>query len=338
MPSKTAAFGLPFLLRRRLIGTGVLAAASPIAFAAPSSGSRRIVWVVGEPPTENVRRRFARWFEREGWVVGRDVTIDYVEPGPREYEKRARDIVASRPDAIVLEVDFLIPLFRQLTREIPLVISNFCCDAYVERLGFVRSISRPGANLTGTLQPAIIDKAYQLAKRLRPALKRIGICFDDRFAEIAGPLAQLMREDSREAASRLGLEIVEIIFPADAPVATIEQYIRKAKVDALDAWVGAEDDTTKRLAVFLERAGIVSLWPDASFVKDGGLLAVHPDMIAGALDVVRICALVLRGTKPADIPLQTIRLIHVSLNLATAKRMRIEVPPSVLTAADIVFR
>src|SRR4029078_4377623 len=94
-------------------------------------------------------------------------------PGEEAIERKAREIVASQPSAIIIESDHVY-LFNRLTAQIPLVFANLCCDAV--RLGFVASLNRPGGNVTGTAFPWI-DKAWETAKELRPWMRRIGVLY-----------------------------------------------------------------------------------------------------------------------------------------------------------------
>src|SRR5258706_5697473 len=137
--------------RRTFLSCAVVLAAG-VARGQPTS-PKRVVMVVDWIATTNLRRARTRWFAAEGLVEGRDVIVEYAEfigiRDPAEVETRARVIVSSRPDAIMIDASEHIALFRRLTSDIPLVFVNIPFDPL--RLGMVENLRRPGGNLTGTM-------------------------------------------------------------------------------------------------------------------------------------------------------------------------------------------
>jgi putative ABC transport system substrate-binding protein len=325
--------------RRGFVAAGaaciIAAIAGGLPLASADVGRKRVVIVNDSPFSEKDIARQARWFRQEGWVLGQNLSIEYASLAelrdPQVIESRAREIVASKPDVIlILDWDQLL-LFPRLTKEIPIVFVNFGCDPV--RLGFVQSVSHPGGNITGTLVP-FVSKAWSVARELRSGMKRIAILAPNDVPTI---FVAEFREMYRAVASQLRMQTVELLVSRDAKFAEIERMIRTAKVDAVDVGIGEDFPWYRDLVRFLERSNIVGIWGDAADVRAGGLIAVHPDTLTGFWEAVRIAAHILGGAKPADTPVETVEYIHTSINLRTAKAMGIEIPAAVRTGANLVF-
>ena len=321
--------------RRRIVTLLFAACVARAPFGTAAAVPRRIVLIHEFEINDGHRRAHARWLAQDGLIMGSDVVIEYVNlvaiRDVAEMERKARAIVASRPDVILIDTDHTF-LFKRLTSDIPIVFANFCCD--LVRLGLVESLQRPGGNVTGTASPPI-DKALEVAKELRPRMKRIGMLFDD---NVPAQFLSETREGNRPVARRLGLVLVDIAIRRDAAFPDVERAIRAARVDAVEIDLSERFSWEPDLMRFLERARIIGLWGDAVAVRAGGLLAVHSDGGRGFRDAMGIAARILKGAKPAEMPVQINHYIHTSINLRTAKAMGIEIPPSVLTIADVVFR
>jgi len=319
--------------RRRFVASG-LALAPWIGPRAAGERPRRVVIAHAFEATEEQKESHARWFKAEGWILGGNLALEYVPlqaiEDPEAAERRAREIVASKPDAIIVESDHQV-LFRKLTRDIPLVFANLWFDPV--RLGLVEAYNRPGGNMTGTAIPPI-DRAWQTAIELRPGMKRIGVLYEDTLKD---PYRREMRITLGETASRLRLEMVEIAVRPSAPWADVERRIRSAKVDAIDVGISDAVGWKRELMRFLERSRIIGVWGDAYDVRDGGLFAVNSDGRRGFYEAVRMTGRILHGASPSQMPVQFVRSIHTSINLDTARAMDIEVPASVLAAADLVY-
>jgi putative ABC transport system substrate-binding protein len=319
-----------FLLCAALLATG--------AARAQAAPPKRVVMVVDWIATPNLRQARTRWFAAEGLVERRDVVVEYAElpkiRAPAEMETRARAIVSSRPDVIVIDASEHIALFRRLTSDIPLVFVNLPMDPV--RVGMVENLRRPGGNLTGTMNQdtELFAKAWEMAKELRPTLRRVGFLVDD---GVPAAFLDLAREDAAAIGARLQIEFVQIIVPRGAAFADAERAIRAAKVDGLTDGFSEDPTWLPDLIRFLVRANIVPVVGDADAVRLGSLLAVQTNTQRGARDAVTIAAKILRGARPGDIPVHVNRDVIVSINLGTARAMGIKVPESMRVRANLVI-
>ena len=326
------------LARRRLL----LAAALCCPAAALAEAPARVAHVViayGEP-SEKRRESHRALFAEHGWVAGRNLALSYVNvvgaPNKAEAEARAREVVASRPDAILMIASAPMAIFKRLTRDIPVVFFDLAIDP--AKLGLVESLRRPGGNFTGTSHfwEETLGKMWAVLKEVRPAMKRgaeLGEKWDpqDDFYEAFPAAGSIDQETKRAIAKRLGIEIVEIDVSKGATLAVVVQAIRKARPDAL-----LTDIYPPGLFAFLEEARIPAIGR-VPFARSGGLLGMGIDPEEGFRQAVAIVARILRGESPATIPVYQGTRYHFAVNLRTARAMGLAIPVSVLVQATEVI-
>lgn len=314
-----------------------LLAAPTIATAQPQRGRP---WRIAFEDTISTRSKhpaelgFApfdveEWFAREGLAEGRDIVFEpmhlhEVISRGGDFRPRVRDIVASRPDVmLVVGAGGPVPVFlKRTTSEIPVVFFSLGVDPV--RIGLVKSLREPGGNITGTTWPppdVMASKEWGILKELRPAARRIGVLMSRQPGDV---WIESMRAAQEAAAARLNLERVEIHVAWDKEFAPVASAIRAARVDLLDPESGPEWVWRPELIRYVRNAGIVTLWQEV-FVRQGGLVAVSASIEEMAHEAVRMVARILRGARPADIPIYQARRFDVSLNLATARAMKLEV-------------
>ena len=293
--------------------------------------------VFAQNNSEGARKRFRALFAEYGWVEGRNIAlsfVDIVEAPKAEAEARAREVVASRPDAIVIIASPEIALLKRLTKDIPIVFYNLGYDP--ARLGLVESVRRPGGNVTGTSLhfERLGAKAWEMLKEILPAIKRGGVLREpiDLEDEVLRGMDSINREAWQTAASRLGIEIREIVVPEKATLAMAEEAIRKSKSDALFISMNPPG-----LIAFLEKARIPACGVRFAFARNGGLLAVSFDWEEGDKQAVAIVARTLRGESPAAIPVYQHNTYGFAVNLRTARAMGITIPASIRIQATEVI-
>jgi putative ABC transport system substrate-binding protein len=326
--------------RRKLIGGGTLALCWPATVLAQDP--KRIARVViAQKISEKSRELFRAEFAKHDWVEGRNLamsSVDIVNAPKAEAEARAREVVAGRPDAILMLPGAEMALFKRLTNDIPVVFYNLAIDP--SKIGLVESLRRPGGNFTGTSHnyELLNTKAWAMLKEIHPAMKRggsLGEKNSDNDFYKAFPKAESIDQESMKSAARfLGIEIREIIVPKDATFAMVVEAIRKPKPDALVIdW-----NLTKipGLMAFLEKAGILTCGT-LEVVRNGGLLALTFDFSEGAKQAVAIVARILRGESPATIPVYQGTRYGLALNLRTARAMRLTIPASIRIQATEVI-
>jgi len=275
---------------------------------------------------------FEEQLREHGWIDGRTIKIIYrwAEGRHERFVEIATEFVNSNVDVIVTGGN-AVSAVRQATSTIPIV---FALAVDPVGSGFVNSLSRPGGNVTGlSMQgPDLASKRLELLRELAPGRRRLAILVNAGYPAAKEELAQV-----QTAARALGLEsaVLEIRRAEDIAPAFDGA---KDRADALyvvgEALVNANVVQVTKLAL---DAGLPTISNYREFAAFGGLIAYGPSLPAlfqrAADDVDKI----LRGAKPADIPVQQPTKFDLVINLTTAKALNLEVPHNLLVLADEVI-
>ena len=311
------------------------AAAWPLIARAQSSGMRRVTVLFGGSADRQVLKAAVSAFEQglrqSGWTDGRNVRIDLRE-GASDADiirKHAVELAALAPDVIVTVGSSTVGPMLQATRTVPIV---FVYAPDPVGSGLVKSLPRPGGNATGFMQfeYSLSAKLLELLKQITPGTKRTAVLWDPAIPAGIGQFAVI-----QSVAPSLGVEV----YPVD--VRDVEQGI----ADFARSGPGGLIVTSSILAI-ARRDLIVSLaaqhklpavYSFREFVDAGGLMSYAADfksqfrLAAGYVDRI------LKGEKPADLPVQAPTKYDLIINLKTAKALDLTVPPAVLARADEVI-
>jgi putative ABC transport system substrate-binding protein len=271
-----------------------------------------------------------------GWVEGTNLVVERNEADSRfdRLPAQAADLVRSKPDLIVAVSPQPARAVKDATSEIP-VVMIFVADPV--GLGLVSSLARPGGNLTGiaTLVPGdFIAKMVELARELLPQAKHL--------AALINPSNEIHRllfpREVPPAAAKLGfqLDVVEVREPGEVPAAIAAVKARGAEVLYItsDPVFHAPPNRVPDLAA---GAGLPSMYLTRTHVQAGGLISYGPDFPALAQRGAHYVDRILKGAKPAELPIEQPTNFLLAINLKTAKSLGIEIPPSLLARADEVF-
>jgi putative tryptophan/tyrosine transport system substrate-binding protein len=267
-----------------------------------------------------------------GWIEGRNVTIDYRwgEGGNERYAEIAAEFVQLKVDVIVT-AGIAVPTLKQTTSTIPIV---FAIDNDPVGRGLVASLARPGGNITGlsTQGTELAGKQLEFLRELLPDLRRLAI-----LVNVGFPGAVKEMGEVQAAARTLGLEVVPSEFRRAEDIAPAFDLL-KGRADALyvcgDAVATANRIRINTLAL---GARLPTMYGPREDVEAGGLMsygASYPDLWRRAGDYVDK---ILRGAKPADIPVEQPTKFDLVINLVTAKALGLTIPPVLLARADEVI-
>jgi len=267
-----------------------------------------------------------------GWVEGRTVVIEYRwgEGRAERYADLAAEFVGLKVDVIVTSGSAAVAV-KRATSVIPIV---FATANEPIGSGLVASLARPGGNATGmsVQQTDLAGKRLELLREIVPGLRRLGILV---HADNAG--AVLDSDQVRAAAGTLGLEVLtEEIQRAEEIAPTFEAFKERAQALYI---VGDALMSTYRIRIntLALAARLPSMYPNRAFVETGGLVSYgpnFPNMYRRAGDYVDK---ILRGGKPAEIPVEQPTKFDLVVNLTTAKALGLEVSPTLLARADEVI-
>ena len=276
---------------------------------------------------------FAEGMRAHGWVDGATVVIDYrwAEGRRDRYSEIAAEFVRLKVDVIVTAGGAAVMALKQATPAIPII---FAAAGDPVGSGLVASLARPGSNVTGlSIQaPDLAGKRLEIFRELVPGLRRLAI-----MGNANAPGVVLEMRESLAAAQTLGLEasMLEIRHADD-----IEPAIASIKGHVDGLCVPPDPLTTThrlRINTLALEARTPTLFSFRENVETGGLLSYGPSMPHLFRRAADLVDKILRGAKPADLPIEQPTKYELFINLKTAKALGLNVPPSLLARADEVI-
>jgi ABC-type uncharacterized transport system substrate-binding protein len=324
--------------RRQFIAMlGGAAAAWPLAARAQQTGKLPTIGYSGGGTPSTDSQRVAAFLQRLhelGWAEGRNVVIEYRWPEGRNdrIAEIAVELVRIKVDVIVTTGTPGALAAQQATSVIPVVMTTVADPV---GSGLVASLARPGGNVTGlSLQQAdLAGKRLELLREVIPALRRLAI-----LANVSNPNAVPETGEVRAAARTLGLEVAVFEIQRVADIAPAFEALIKDRSEALYV-VGDALLTTNRIRINTLALGarLPAILPNREFAEVGGLMsygANFPDLFRRAAEYVDK---ILRGAKPADLPVEQPTKFDLVINLVAAKALGLQVPPTLLARADEVI-
>jgi len=325
--------------RRFMTLIGGAAAAWPLAARAQQGERMRRIGVLmarnAEDPDEQARlTAFLQGLQESGWSDGRNVRIDirWSAADRDRQHKYAAELVALAPDVIVADTSTVVAALQQATQTVPIVFAGVIDPVGA---GFVTSLARPGGNTTGfaSLEYGTSGKWLELLKEIAPRVTRAAILRDPTIATGIGQLAAI-----QAVAPALGIELV----PLGARNASeIERALAAFPPGANAGLIVAAGQSTainRDLVVALAaRHRLPTVYPFRYYAVSGGLISYGPDSAYGYRSAAGYADRILKGEKPADLPVQTPTKFDLVINLKTAKALGFELPATVLARADEVI-
>jgi putative tryptophan/tyrosine transport system substrate-binding protein len=323
-------------MKRRtfLMLLGGAAATWPRVARAQQQRVRRIAWLgIGRTdapsPYVDALRSGLRDF---GWNEGRNLNLGlYWATSRADMDGVARELVASNPEVVVTQ-EFMIYAMQPLKLAIP-VVFGFSGDPV--EAGLVQSLARPGGNLTGMsyLALALVGKRIEFLKEWMPQIRQVAI-----LARPQHPGEQREREASEAACGKLGIGLS--YFPIQ-DLSELELTLGAIAQQRSDALVVFPDsvmfEASERIARFASQARLPSVSGWARFAENGLLLTYGPDVRDLYRSLARYVDRLLRGTKPADLPVELPTKFELVINLKTARTLGLDVPPQLIARADSVI-
>jgi putative tryptophan/tyrosine transport system substrate-binding protein len=326
--------------RRAFIGTlagGLLVA--PLAAAQQAPKVVRLGYL-GENPEAgpHLAEAFRQGLRDLGYVEGRNVVIEY-----RSAEGKRERLPALGAELAALKVDVIVApntpaalAAKQATKTIPIV---FAVVADPVGSGLVTSLARPGGNVTGLslLVPELVGKCLELLKQAVPGVSRVAVLWQPGVLGDRTVKDMLKEADVSARALGVRLQFLEARGPADIDIAFSD--MTKARVGALTALTGGSMlfAERRRLVDLAAKNRLPAVYPWREFVDAGGLMANGPDLADSQRRAATYVDKILKGAKPADLPVEQPTKFELVINLKTAKALGLTIPPSLLGRADQVI-
>jgi putative ABC transport system substrate-binding protein len=307
------------------------------AAAEQLAGTRRvgvlIAWGEDSPLTRAAVTGFTEALARVGWVDGRNIQVEYryAAGDPARFKADAAELVAWSPDALLASLTPGLAALREQTKTIPIV---FVLVADPVGQGFVQSLAKPGGNITGfsSLDPALFGKWLELLREVAPGLKRVTV-----IADPATSPAATYNAGIAPAAASLGIDATFAEVHDLAAVETAMAAQARLPGGGLISTPGGFTQSRVQAITAMALRYRLPLIGANGVPEAGGLMSYFfdpPDLYreaAGYIDRI------LKGAKPADLPVQQPTRFDLVINMKTAAALGLTVPPLLLAQADRVI-
>jgi putative ABC transport system substrate-binding protein len=328
-------------MRRRDFIGGVLGSAAvwPLpALAQQQPGRVRLIGAltgIADDPESKVRyAAFREKLQRLGWIDGQNVRIDvrFGEGDASRIRKQAAELVALSPDVILTTGGQATELMLQATRTIPIV---FALVPDPVGSGFVESLAEPGGNATGLAQfeYSLSAKWPELLKEIAPNVKRVAVIWDPTITSGIGQFAVI-----QSVAPSIGIDVRPISVHGDIE-RVIAGFARVPNGGLVVTASAATATVTQRelITALAARHKLPVIAPFKFFVTGGGLMSYGADFVEQFGRAADYVDRILKGDKPADLPVQAPNKYELVINLKTAKALGLTVPATLLARADEVI-
>src|SRR5215470_17052132 len=325
-------------MRRREFIAGLGSAVVPLeARAQLGDRARRIGMLLpydqNDPVAKTRVSAFMQALADLGWTDGRNVRMDLRWAGGdiNRIRALAHELVGLQPDIIVASGTLAIAALQRETPTIPIVMTN---AADPVGSGFVAALNRPGGNITGfaVLEASLGGKWLELLSEVAPGLKRVAIMFN----ADAGPVSIYV--PSFETAAR-SLKIEPVVAPvhSDVEIETAINALGREPGVGLVVTPGGMFVHRMPLILAAARNNLPTVYWLSDIARDGGLLSYGVDLVDGYRRAATYVDRILRGAKPAELPVQLPTKFEMAVNLKTAKALGLTIPQSILLRADEVI-
>ena len=325
-------------MRRRTFIAGLgSAAAWPVVARAQQAAVPVVGYLSGQSADDDykyITAAFLQGLKEAGYVEGQNVAVEYryAEEQLDRLPALAADLVRRRVAVIVTSATGALAA-KAATTTIPIV---FVTGGDPVALGLVGSFNRPGGNVTGTavLTGELMPKRFQLAHELEPNAVLFGVLVDPAF-----PTTQSIIADLQAAARTLGLQFLVANARTDGDLETAFATFAQRRVGAVLVGNSALfNRRTEQLAALAARYALPAIFPFREFVLAGGLMSYGASLGYVWRQTGVYTGRVLKGEKPADLPVQQITKIDLVINLKTAKALGLTIPETLLATADEVIQ
>jgi putative ABC transport system substrate-binding protein len=298
---------------------------------------RRIGVLTGDgeddPGVKTRLAAFQQGLEWLGWSVGRNLQIDYrfAANNPDQFQSLAKDLVRLQPDVLLAYTTPIAAAFAQESRTIPIV---FVSVSDPVGSGLVASLAQPRGNLTGLMlyEEGITGKWLAMLKEITPGLSRAALIANPRRT----PYAYFVRA-AKSAATLLAIELAPAPVESAADIERVIASFAREPNSGLVVLPGAPIEHRDLVITLAAKHRLPAVYPWRFWVSGGGLMSYGTDFFNHSRQAASYIDRILRGAKPADLPVETPTKYETVLNLKTAKALGFDVPPTLLVRADEVI-
>ena len=277
---------------------------------------------------------FLQALAQSGWIIGQNLRIDtrWATTNPAEIRRHSAELAALAPDVILAHGASTVGPLLQVTRSLPVV---FPTTVDPIGAGFVDSLARPGGNATGfmSFEYGIGAKWLELLKQIAPGVTRVAVLRDPAIPSGIGQFGVI-----QAAAPSLRMEVIALnIRDASETERAITTFAQSSNGGLILSASGLADRYRDLIVNVAARRKLPAVYFERHFVNAGGLISYGPDYIDQYRRAASYVDRILKGEKPADLPVQAPTKYELVINLKTAKALGLNVPDSLLARADEVI-
>ena len=316
----------------------VLLTTAPLAQAQQAKKVAKIAYLApsARGAVAHLIEAFRQGLREHGYVEGKDFVLElrYGDGKAERLPELARELVSLKVDVILTSTDGAIAVIKQQTQTIPILMATSTDPV---ETGFVASLARPGGNITGlsVISPELGGKRLELLREVAPRLSRVAFIWNP---DIPGATLEYKEVQGASHSLRLQLQFLEVRRSDDLQNAF--SAVTKGRAEALIlAWPNPVLFSNRdQLTSFAQKNRLPAIYAQKGFVDAGGVMSYGPNLA----DLYRRAATyvhkILKGAKPADLPVEQPTKFELVINLKSAKQINLTIPPNVLARADKVIR
>jgi putative ABC transport system substrate-binding protein len=326
--------------RREFVAGAIAAAVLPIAGRAQQSDRMRRIGILmaeateGDPYYENRLVAVREKLRALGWTEGRNLTLDIhrTRPSAADVLRHIDELLAGQPDLIVTSGGTTTGPTAQATNTVPIV---FMSAVDPVGAGIVESLAHPGGNVTGFMQfdYSLTGKWLEMLKQISPSVSHVGVVRDATINSGVGQFAVI-----QSVAGSLGIDVVPIGSRDEREIENgvikVTRFANAGLVVTAGAAMNAHRDFIVNLAI---QRGLPAVYGHRNWAESGGLISYGPDLIAMSKLAAGYIDRILKGEKPADLPVQAPTNYELVVNLKTAKAVNVTIPAALLARANEVI-
>ena len=313
----------------------LIAAPPPLAAQATHRVGQLISGRAIDAPGDRLQAAFVAGLGERGWTEGHNIALErrYAEGRHENFAGLANELVAQKVDVLVAWVTAAASAAQKATTTIP-IVTVYIGDPV--ELGFADSLGRPGRNITGlTYVPAfeVYAKQVTLLKELAPGASSVGVLWNP-----GNPAHAMMVRQTEKGARALGLNFraVPVRSPREIDAAFAE-LARERSAAALVVADGMFMVNRARLIQLAAEQRLPTMYGSREYVQSGGLVAYGPDQFEHARRAAHYVDRILRGARPADLPMEQPTRLELAVNVKTANALGMRIPQTVLVQADHII-
>jgi putative tryptophan/tyrosine transport system substrate-binding protein len=279
---------------------------------------------------------FRQGLRELGYVEGKSFVLEarYGDGKAERLPELARELVSLKVDVILTGTDGAIAVFKKQTQTIPIVMANSTDPVAT---GFVASLARPGGNVTGlsTISPELGGKRLELLREVVPRLSRVAFIWNP---DIPGATLEYKEVEGASRSLRLQLQFLEVRRSDDLQSAFSAVTKRRAEALIL-AWPNPVLFSNRgQIISFAQRNRLPAIWAQKEFVDAGGVMSYGPNLADMYQRAATYVDKILKGAKPAHLPVEQPIKFEFIINLKAAKEIGLTIPPDVLARATKIIR